>query len=229
MKALRDQDHYEVLDVPPTADADRIERAYRLACAIYADQSLACYSIYDERESEALRDRIETAYKVLRDDEARAAYDRATGVLGKQTAQAPPDAALAHAAEATGEGWREVPLTAAVSNATPPGASESFRELEADVEEADGVIDGGSLRRARLRRGIELETIADITKVSIGNLRNIEDERFEDLPATVYVRGFLKAYATTIGLDPGRVASSYIERFEREREQQNRPRFLGRS
>lgn len=227
MKALQDQDHYEVLDASRSSDGDAIDRAYRLACATYADRSLACYSIYDEREIDALRDRIETAYKVLSDSEARAAYDRAIGAAMTGANPAATDAAFGVDADIEGSGWREVPLGAPGSDATPPGASESFRELEADVEEADGVFDGATLRRARLRRGIELETIADVTKVSIANLRNIEEERFADLPATVYVRGFLKAYATTIGLDPQRVAASYVERFEKARDQQGDPGLLG--
>ena len=228
MKSLHDQSHYEVLDVARSAGADEIERAYRLAVSTYAERSLACYSIYDEREIESLRDRIETAYKVLSDGDARAAYDRATGGA-EVNAEAPQTEAPARV-EVEAEGWREVPLA---SQAVEPelsaaAASEAFRELESDVEDEGGEFDGGTLRRARLRRGIELETISDVTKVSMANLRHIEEERFEDLPATVYVRGFLKAYATTIGLDPQRVAGSYIERFEAARDQQGRGRFLGR-
>jgi len=109
-----------------------------------------------------------------------------------------------------------------------PGASEAFRELESDIEEGDGEFDGATLRRARLRRGIELETIADVTKVSVRNLAHLENEHFDDLPAAVYVRGFLKAYATTIGLDPTRVAASYLKKLELAREIQARPRLLGR-
>ncbi len=225
MKSLQDQNHYEVLDVPRQADAAQIERAYRLATATYTDRSLACYSIYDEREVESLRDRIETAFQVLGNDDARAAYDRAIGGSGA----APQPAREARPIEVDpGASWREVPLAAGGAETELPAASEAFRELESDVEDESGEFDGATLRRARLRRGIELDQISDVTKVSIKNLRLIEDEVFEDLPATVYVRGFLKAYASTIGLDPQRVATSYIERFEQARAQQGRPRFLGR-
>ncbi len=224
MKSLHDQNHYEVLDVARQASAEEIERAYRLANATYTERSLACYSIYDEREVDALRDRIETAFKVLGDAEARAAYDRAIG----GASEAAPVDREASPIEVDPNGWREVPLATTGAEAELPGASEAFRELESDVEDESGEFDGATLRRARLRRGIELEQISEVTKVSLKNLRLIEDETFEDLPATVYVRGFLKAYASTIGLDPQRVASSYIERFEQARDQQGRPRFLGR-
>ena len=60
------------------------------------------------------------------------------------------------------------------------------------------------------------------------NLKNIEDENFEDLPANVYIRGFVMAYATTIGLDAKAVATDYMTRVEVSRADQGRSRFLGR-
>jgi len=219
MKSLHEQNHYEVLEVPRSAEREQIERAYLQARSIYSGSSLACYSIYEERDIDALRDRIETAWRVLSDDDARDAYDRSIGGGG---------AGRAAPSRAEVSGWETVSLAAAQHDTDLPGASESFRELESDVEEGDGEFDGATLRRARLRRGIELEAISDVTKVSVRNLAHLESEHFDDLPAAVYVRGFLKAYATTIGLDPMRVATSYMKKLEQAREGQARPRFLGR-
>jgi len=219
MKSLHEQNHYEVLEVPRSAVREQIERAYLQAQAIYSSTSLACYSIYEERDIDALRDRIETAYRVLSDEDARDAYDRSIGGRGEGRAAA---------TRQEGAGWQTVSLGRPERDADLPGASEAFRELESDIEEGDGEFDGATLRRARLRRGIELETIADVTKVSVRNLAHLENEHFDDLPAAVYVRGFLKAYATTIGLDPTRVAASYLKKLERAREIQARPRLLGR-
>ena len=52
--------------------------------------------------------------------------------------------------------------------------------------------------------------------VVLPDLRFIEEERFADLPARVYVRGFVGAYASCVGLDPRRVVESYMPRFDRE-------------
>jgi flagellar biosynthesis protein FlhG len=219
MKSLHEQNHYEVLEVQRSAEPEQIERAYRVAQSTYKETSLACYSIYDERDIAAFRDRIETAYRVLSDDEARSAYDRSIR-------SGDPGVDAARDGEQTG--WETLSLTGPQPDEDLPGASESFRELESDVEGDDGEFGGATLRRARLRRGIELEAIADVTKVSIGNLRHIEAENYSDLPAAVYVRGFLKAYATTIGLDPNRVAASYMKKLEEAHGGQSRSRFLGR-
>jgi flagellar biosynthesis protein FlhG len=75
---------------------------------------------------------------------------------------------------------------------------------------------------------MELKQIADVTKVGIRTLRLIEDDAYEELPATVYVRGFVTAYLQTLGIDPDRVVASYVQRVEESRSDQGRGRFLGR-
>ena len=80
-----------------------------------------------------------------------------------------------------------------------------------------------------MHRGIEIDHIADVTKVSATYLRGLEEEAFDHLPATVYVRGFVTAYARVIGLDPERVAASYMARLEESRKEKSRGRLLGRS
>jgi cytoskeletal protein RodZ len=62
---------------------------------------------------------------------------------------------------------------------------------------------------------VEIDQIAAVTKISPTYLRFLEEERFEDLPAPVYVRGFVGAYARCIGLEPERVVSGYMKGLER--------------
>jgi cytoskeletal protein RodZ len=59
-------------------------------------------------------------------------------------------------------------------------------------------------------------------------LQAIEDEAFDTLPAAVYARGFVAAYARAIGLDPNRVVESYMPRFEAARKGKGRGGLLGR-
>jgi hypothetical protein len=88
-------------------------------------------------------------------------------------------------------------------------------------------FDGARLRRARLNHGVEIEDISGVTKISTNYLRCIEEDRFAELPAPVYVRGFVAAYADCIGLDSKRVAASYMKNFESAIEGSPRARFLG--
>lgn len=61
---------------------------------------------------------------------------------------------------------------------------------------------GQYLKNEREAKGIKLEHVAEITKVSLNHLKAIEDGRFEVLPGKVYVKGFIKLYARCIGIDP---------------------------
>ena len=195
MKPLSDLDHYEVLEVAPGTPPEAIERAYLLARATYADDSLAGYSVFEPGDALAMRERIETAYRVLGDARTRAAYDAELRARGAGSA-----------------------ARAAASQPAPvePEPIEEMAEVEpveAFDEESDH-YDGSRLRRSRLRRGLEIEDVAKVTKVNPTYLRFLEDERFADLPARVYVRGFLMAYAGCVGLDPDAAARSYLEAFD---------------
>jgi DnaJ-class molecular chaperone len=71
MKPFSDQDHYEILEVSRNATREEIERSFRMAEATYADESLAGYSVFGEGDAQAIRERIEIAYRVLSDVDAR--------------------------------------------------------------------------------------------------------------------------------------------------------------
>jgi cytoskeleton protein RodZ len=59
---------------------------------------------------------------------------------------------------------------------------------------------GAYLRRAREEKGFTLAFLAERTKVSRTTLMFLEAGRIADLPAPVYVRGFIRSYARAIGL-----------------------------
>ncbi|HEY5708868.1 MAG TPA: helix-turn-helix domain-containing protein [Solirubrobacterales bacterium] len=73
---------------------------------------------------------------------------------------------------------------------------------------------GAILREARMRRGIELSEVEAVTRIRPGYLRAIESEDWEALPGGVYARGFIRTYATFLGLDGDRLAAEYRESVE---------------
>ena len=79
----------------------------------------------------------------------------------------------------------------------------------------------------RLHCGLELEDISRVTKINPTYLCFIEEDRYAELPAPVYVRGFVTAYAECVGLDGRRAAASYMKKFEAETGHDRRGRFLG--
>ncbi|HBG21090.1 MAG TPA: hypothetical protein DDY32_17950 [Desulfobulbaceae bacterium] len=72
---------------------------------------------------------------------------------------------------------------------------------------------GEILRETRVRRGLDLVTVAEETKISSRNLQAMEDGNLASLPAEVYTRGFYTMYARMLALDPGEV----LEMYTRER------------
>jgi transcriptional regulator with XRE-family HTH domain len=65
------------------------------------------------------------------------------------------------------------------------------------------------LRARREEKGLSLEEIANATRIPARSLRRLEAGRFEELPADVFVRGFLRSYARCVELDPEETISRY--------------------
>ncbi|CAN5204696.1 helix-turn-helix domain-containing protein [soil metagenome] len=72
---------------------------------------------------------------------------------------------------------------------------------------------GSSLREARTRQGIDFPELEQLTKIRPKYLRALEDENFDILPAPTYVRGFLRSYAESLGLDGQPFVDEYNTRF----------------
>lgn len=60
---------------------------------------------------------------------------------------------------------------------------------------------GEILRAKRIKQGHTLDEIAQEIKVREDFLRAIEEGRYDKLPDPVYTRGFIRNYATALGLD----------------------------
>jgi hypothetical protein len=76
---------------------------------------------------------------------------------------------------------------------------------------------GSTLREARTRQGLELQDAAEATRIRVKFLAALEDERLGELPAEVYARGFLRAYAEFLGLDGDVYVAELNSRLEARR------------
>jgi hypothetical protein len=74
---------------------------------------------------------------------------------------------------------------------------------------------GAILRQARIRREIELAEVEAATRIRLKYLRAIEAEDWDALPEGVYARGFIRTYASFLGLDGDRLADDYRHDVER--------------
>ena len=182
---------YEVLGVPRTAADDEIRRAYKRQREIFREGSFPVVSVVTPDALHAEQARIEEAYDTLLDSNKRRAYD-----LSTFPADAPRDArAERHFDEA-----RQAELLLL--------QAEIGREIHAETE-----FTGALLRKVREAQGVELSDIALRSKISSLHLAALEEERAIDLPAAVYVQGFIQEVAKFLKLDPTQVTRTYMRRY----------------
>lgn len=197
---------YELLDVGPGASDEEIRHAYRRLKSIYDHDSLVTYTLFAPEELDQIRQQIDEAYDTVIDPRTRKEYDLSLfpeRQLGRGRERTPPAGSPSSLGLAELEpGERSQTQPNQVTDALPPGL-----EIGPTTE-----FSGALLRQIREYKSLDLRDISTRTKISLMNLRFLEDERFSELPAPVYVRGFLFEIAKYLRLPPRQVVESYMER-----------------
>jgi len=88
---------------------------------------------------------------------------------------------------------------------------------------------GGSLREARLKRGLTPADVQKAIRIRDRYLQALEEERWELLPGDAYVKGFLRTYADYLGLDGNLYVEEYNSRFAHPDEVQLVPQRFERT
>ncbi len=68
---------------------------------------------------------------------------------------------------------------------------------------------GSYLRSLREAKGGSLEEMARATRVGASRLRALESEQFSELPAPVFIKGFIRAYCEFLGEKPDEALARY--------------------
>ena len=74
-KKIEDMDLYEILDLDKDARPEEVTDAYLAAISAYRPGALASHGLVTEDERHFMLERIENAYRILKDPEARKRYD----------------------------------------------------------------------------------------------------------------------------------------------------------
>jgi cytoskeleton protein RodZ len=94
--------------------------------------------------------------------------------------------------------------------ARPPAAAGESPAEEGAARPRERGSFGAWLRTQREARGVSIQAIAETSKISLRYLEAMEGDRFDVLPAPVFVRGFLREYARVVGLDADEVVNFYL-------------------
>jgi flagellar biosynthesis protein FlhG len=181
---------FDALNIPRTASDEEIRRAYKRQREIYREGSLPLVSVVGEAKLRQEQARLEEAHDTLLDPVKRRAYLLSTF----------PD---------------DAPVSVAPLKSQTAGAAAELAMLQAELAReinAETQFTGALLRKVRESQGIEISDIAQRTKISTAHLVAIESEAVGDLPAAVYVQGFVQQVAKFLKLDPVQVAKTYMRR-----------------
>ncbi len=90
------------------------------------------------------------------------------------------------------------------------------------VIDENSEFSGPFIRKIRESMGLSVKDIAQITKISTTNLTYLEEEEYTNLPALVYIKGYLAQIAKCLNLRPDVVVRSYITRLNEKMEKKKR-------
>ena len=79
---------------------------------------------------------------------------------------------------------------------------------------------GSTLREARTRQDLDFNEMEFRTKVRAKYLRALEAEQFDQLPGHTYIKGFLRTYADSLGMDGQLYVDEYNSRFVADDDEQ---------
>lgn len=68
---------------------------------------------------------------------------------------------------------------------------------------------GQQLASARRRKGLNLKEVEEATKIRLRFLEALEAEEFDVIPGAVYVKGFIRSYASYLKIDPQPLVEKY--------------------
>lgn len=87
---------------------------------------------------------------------------------------------------------------------------------------------GSYLKESREGKKVSLKIVSQHTRISLSMLENLELDQLDQLPSKAYVRGFVKSYAKTLGLNESEciklLESTYHLRFPHEPETKEVPK-----
>lgn len=220
----RHKNYYEVLEIPTNATPEEVHDGYNRARNAYSQDGLALYSLMTNEECQEVLELIDEAYSILSEPNKRLQYDKARGigVTYNPFMDSSRSASASEFKRLIADPIEQKSVTPGqAQNITKIVANKRFslefnqdNDFELEIEQASD-FSGGFLKKIREYKQVDINRMADMTKISKTYIQNIEEEEFNKLPAPVYVRGFVYQYAKCLKLNPDLVANSFLGRMKR--------------
>lgn len=203
MQATSRYNYYEVLELTANAPQHEVTTAYERARATYSGDNPAIYTIFSEQEARELLVVIEEAYQVLGNKILRNIYDQRL-LSGRSTLNELTYEAIVEASK------QVYPEPKVEKPAASYKKDDSFEKEIANRSEWDGAF----LKKVREYKQMTTQRMSEITKINSYYVTAIENVDPGNLPAIVFVRGYVVQIAKALGLDEKKVADSYMKHFK---------------
>ncbi len=196
--------YYDILEVSPHCVQHEVTTAYERARTTYAGENPAIYTIFSEEEARDLLKLVEEAYSVLGNKTLRGLYDEKLVQSGVR----PEDLSYE---KLKAQSQIHVPERA---NKPLPGKIE-YKIDDGFEKEMLSLSDwnGDWLKKVREYKKIPLERLSEITKISAYYINAIEKCDPKNLPAPVFVRGYVSQISKVLGLNEKSVCDGYMKSF----------------
>ncbi len=200
----RSWNYYEVLDISPQASQDKIFDAYKKARKTFSLSSPGLLKIFTKQEAYQWLSTIEEAYSVIGHPNSRRVYDMKLNSIFSN--------------ESRNLDFINEKIQKTITKQTGPDKGFAYTRIsrykvDKDMEKmilSQDTFDGSFLKRVREYKNIKLPDLSEVTCITIAYLKAIENNDYLNLPALVFVRGYIIQYCHILGLDESKVVPSYI-------------------
>jgi len=203
MQALGRFNYYEVLELKSNAPQHEITAAYDRAKNTYTGENPALYTIFSEKEARELMVLIDEAYSILGNKTLRQIYDQRLLSGRSLPDELSYDSIMVASKSQLPENRQADKKPIYTRN-----------ELMEQKIKANTDWDGNFLKEIREYKGLTHNRLYDITKINPCYIQAIEEMNANNLPATVFVRGYVVQLAKALGLEEKKVADSYMSQFK---------------
>tara|TARA_B110001454_G_scaffold219198_1_gene251634 strand:- start:210413 stop:211024 length:612 start_codon:yes stop_codon:yes gene_type:complete len=196
---------YEILELTTNAAQHEITTAYERAKTTYSGDNPAIYTIFSDHEARELLSMIEEAYSILGNKTLRNIYDQR--LLGHSKIN-PEDLTYDSILNASRLIFQESKVD------TKKATFVRNEELEKEIAECTN-WNGDMLKKVREYKNVTLEKLSETIKVNSFYIKAIEAMTPNNLPAPVFVRGYVIQMAKELGLNSKIVADSYMKNYSK--------------
>ncbi len=196
-----EETYYDVLKVNRTATISEIVAAYHTAKNAFSRESMATYSLFSADETQSILDRLDEAYHTLANIEKKREYDHILE-LKAQNIDVPSMADMGMTKRQELHSKKEKDEKKAAE----------FTPIPADY---NGELSGKFFKALRESRNLTIDDVAKTTKIPTKYIRAIENEDTKQMPARVYLQGFVKNLSSLYKLDPVLVTKGYLDYTDR--------------